>query len=182
MAHLVKRRKEWKKKELREHKANFFPLELNLEIIQKCHTSGLFLFPKIIHACAYLPTSPLQSHPTWLGDGGDRNQVVQMSPCWLIYRFLCVTLVSLSAFWHLHCLVVYLYCFSSFIKNSVSGAGRRALGSGVDRLFGNHPPLVPSRAPPALAASRSAPKACRGRKTKRRWTEATSERLVFSGK
>lgn len=68
MAHLVKRRKEWKKKELREHKANFLPVELNLEIIQKCHMTGLFLFPKIIHACAYLPTSPLQSHPTWLGD------------------------------------------------------------------------------------------------------------------
>lgn len=47
--------------------------------------------------------------------------------------------------------MVYLYHISSFIKNSVSGAGERALGSEVDRLLGNHPPLVPSGAPPALA-------------------------------
>ncbi|TNN88301.1 hypothetical protein EYF80_001517 [Liparis tanakae] len=51
----------------------------------------------------------------------------------------------------LQCLVVYLYHISSFIKNSVSGAGERALGSEVDRLLGNHPPLVPSGAASALA-------------------------------
>lgn len=65
----------------------------------------------------------------------------------------CVTLVSHSLpFGSLRCLVVYLYHISSFIKNSVSGAGERALGSEVDRLLGNHPPRVPSGAPPALLA------------------------------
>lgn len=64
---------------------------------------------------------------------------------------MCYLGISLSAFWQLHCLVVYLYHISSFIKNSVSGAGERALGSEVDRLLGNHPSPVPSGAPPALA-------------------------------
>lgn len=79
--------------------------------------------------------------------------------------------VFLSAFWHLHCLVVYLYHISSFIKNSVSGAVESALESEVYRLLRNHPPLVPSGAAPALAALHWAPKAHRGRKTKEGRTE-----------
>lgn len=47
--------------------------------------------------------------------------------------------------------MVYLYHISSFIKNSVSGAGGKALGSEVDRLLGNRPSRVPSGAPLALA-------------------------------
>ena len=64
--------------------------------------------------------------------------------------------------------MVYLYHISSFIKNSVSGAGERALGSEVDRLLGNHPPLVPSGAPPALAPS--AKKPAEAVKTKGGWS------------
>lgn len=88
---------------------------------------------------------------------------------------LCYRGVFLSAFWHLHCLVVYLYHISSFIKNSVSGAVESALESEVYRLLRNHPPLVPSGAAPALAALHWAPKAHRGRKTKEGSTE---ERLL----
>lgn len=47
--------------------------------------------------------------------------------------------------------MVYLYHMSSFIKISVSGAGERALGREVDRLLGNHLPVLPSGAPSALA-------------------------------
>lgn len=72
----------------------------------------------------------------------DRSKVEHMHLCWLIYRFFCATLVSLTAFWLRHCLVVYSYLTSSFIKISVSGAGERTPGSEVDRLLGIHPPLL----------------------------------------
>lgn len=80
----------------------------------------------------------------------DRNRLVQMS--WFIYHFSCVTLVSLSSFWRLRCLVVYLYHISSFIKNSVSGAGEKIIRE-WSRQAASSPPcqeglLLPSRLAP----------------------------------
>lgn len=116
-------------------------------------------------------TSPPERHHS------ERNQAMQMNPCWLIYQLFCVTSVSLSAFWRLHCLVVYLYHISSFIKNSVSGAGERALRSEVDRLLGNHPPILPSGAAPALAGSRWAPKGPQRRRGEARMSWCQRARL-----
>lgn len=107
--------------------------------------------PRIIHACAY----PAPLHP-------NTTIVRETKQCKWIRADLFISSSALP--WYLSlpfgarcCLVVYLYRISSFIKNSVSGAGERALRSEVDRLLGNHPPVLPSGAAPALAGSRWTP-------------------------
>lgn len=67
---------------------------------------------------------------------------------------------------------------SSFIKISVSGTGERALGREVDRLLGNHLPLMPSGAASSLPpfTNHQKPREVENNQGLERW-----ERIVLRG-